>query len=98
MVSIVDRHELGATNMRVHPAEVRTCLAFTDEERTAMGPSFAFGDAEEQLSYAVHTFGSARVVELIVDAKNTDIAKLALLEVDHLTAKDKEALMVMTRT
>lgn len=78
--------------MRIHPMEVQLCLKFSDEEKQVMAPSFMFGDAEEQLSYAVHRFGSERVTTLIVDAKNGDIAALALAEVDGFSEADKVRL------
>lgn len=81
--------------MRVHRAEIQLCLRFTTEEVEVMSPSFAFGDAEEQLSYAVHSFGSQRVADLIVAANNHDIGRLALTEVDGFTSADTQRIREM---
>lgn len=78
--------------MRVHPMEVQLRLDFSDAERAILSPSFTFGDAEEQLSYAVHQFGSERVATLIVNANDRDIAELALTEVDGLSEPDKDRI------
>jgi len=78
--------------MHVHPMEVQFCLEFTAAEKTRLAPAFMFGDAEEQLSYAIDQLGSERVATLIVEAKNTDIALLALTEVDGFSPADRERL------
>lgn len=78
--------------MCVHRMNVQLCLAFTIDEKGILAPSFMFGDAEEQLSYAVNQFGSERVASLIVNAKNKDIALLALTEVDGFSDADKKRI------
>ncbi|OHA85598.1 MAG: hypothetical protein A2408_00905 [Candidatus Yonathbacteria bacterium RIFOXYC1_FULL_52_10] len=72
--------------------EVALSLKFSDEERQRMGPSFAFGDAEEQLSYAVHLFGSEQTAVMIVESNNADIGVLALEEVDGFDKVDIERI------
>lgn len=81
--------------MRVHPMEVQLRLKFTDEEETRLAPSFAFGDAEEQLSYAVDQLGSERVATLIVDANDSDIGIVALTDVDGFSDGDKVRIKSM---
>jgi hypothetical protein len=78
--------------MRVHPMEVAACLGFTKQEREILSPTFAFGDAEEQLSYPVNQLGSERVATLIVNSKNGDIARLALTEIEDFDEGDRSRL------
>lgn len=74
--------------MHVHPMLLQFALAFTKEEKRVMAPSFAYGDAEDQLSYAVHAFGSKRVADLVVAAGDKDIGVLALTEVQGFAEED----------
>jgi hypothetical protein len=81
--------------MRVNVHEVGHCLDFDKNEKGIMRPALLYSDAFEQLTFAIEQFGSKRVTDLVIAAKNAKIAWLTLREVPGISDVDARRLKDM---